>query len=256
MLTRLIILIVVFVLQVGLAFLGKIPYFRETLPSDPVQRQAVEATMTVVGLSLAAIGVANNLNAVLQEQAAEKMRRRIESALPMVVIKKQRDDEFYLEFEHAVRTSESSVNICYFAPEPPTYDPDPARKRYYRKLESEMRSRSDVTFRRIVRATEANRVWANNLAKTFSGRSNVSIALIEEDLDAEMPLALSVQTVDGVKAWLVAIEAHNRKGQYRDVYIESDAFTDAMVKYFDRLWKRSVVVLDSGRLRDGTPSSS
>ncbi len=65
-----------------------------------------------------------------------------------------------------------------------------------------------------------------------------------------MPLSLSVQVVDQDKVWIVAAGSHQAEGEFRDVYIENGTVASAMVDYYDRLWSKSVVLLDHGRQTD------
>jgi hypothetical protein len=70
--------------------------------------------------------------------------------------------------------------------------------------------------------------------------------LVDQDEDVAMPLALSVQIVDGVVAWLVAVAEHAGAPVYRDVAIENPMVVEVLNKYFDRLWSHSRIVFQPG----------
>lgn len=162
-----------------------------------------------------------------------------------------RDEEFYVSFLNAIQRCESHVWICYFAPNPPSESNLPDRERYYRNVQDQIRERNLIKFRRIVRESSANRGWIVQLLSEQEGLANASLALLRSIRErVDDPHALSVQVVDDGDTWFVAVTGHERKDRYRDVHVHGKDLTDAMSRYYDRLWRRSVVLLADGRLTE------
>lgn len=160
-----------------------------------------------------------------------------------------RDDQFYEQFLLAIVNATSYVYISYFAPTSPLEDLATHRRRYDSRLLALIRKRTNIRFRRLVRDTPSNRQWLSAFLKVVKRRANVDIALLPEPSLAEyMPMALSVQIVDGKECWFVAIESHDRVGEYRDIHMKGEVLSQAMTKYYDRLWAQATPVLTSGRL--------
>ncbi len=158
------------------------------------------------------------------------------------------DMEFYRDFEARMKRATHSVMICYFAPYPPTEVNYCDRLNYYQAILKTIKNQKGVRFRRIIRDTPQNRVWAGELVKQLSGCPNADLALLRDDPpEKENPLALSVQVIDDDQVFLVALGGHDRDGAYRDLMIIDEATGALMKRYYERLWNRSMVILGSGR---------
>lgn len=174
------------------------------------------------------------------------------SRYPGSVIRWLRDDEFYSEFYAAAEGAVHTVRICYFAPTPPADGAPKGRLEYYRKLAALIKRERRAQYQRLIRYSDANRDWIAELLRDLEGEPNASIAVVDADLEPtkRMPLALSVQIVDENKSWLVAIKSHERQGAFRDLYVESKDFAEAMGLYYERLWSNATLVLENGRVTD------
>jgi len=174
----------------------------------------------------------------------------IRSALPLTVVRRLTDSEFYSHFRSAVEEAEHSVRIAYLAPYPPSDVKYQDRNKYYQEILGLMKKRSNINFKRLVRASSKNDRWIADLVRELKGRPNVDLSLLTRDLPAEMemPLALSVQVVDGEKAWLVAIGGHETERDFRDVYIENRYVASVLSDYYERIWQVSEKLLDHGRV--------
>lgn len=241
-----------FLLLAGQVFLILIPWLPATadwLDQWSEKTSPLEAHLSIVGLhaSLMMIFFGLAFREMLASLRDEK--RQIERALnSRSEVTPLRDDEFYDAFAVAASKASSRVSICYLAPNPP---PDHAdRQRYYRKMLSVMKKSPNVRFRRLIRDTPNNRPWVASLISELEGSPNADVALLRDSEALEMPLALSTQLVDYDQTWFVAIDAHDRVGKFRDLYVRDTACNSLMDKYFERLWNRAEVVLASGQFTD------
>jgi len=201
----------------------------------------IQFTILTAALGLLALNVSNEVNTRIAG---------LELKLPHTIVKRLRDSQFYTEFRAAVESAQHSVRICYFAPYPPSEVAYDDRRKYYREILDLMKKKRDVAFKRIIRHSPANEVWIADLLRELEGRPNNDLAVLRADIpvDNVMPLSLSVQVVDEDKTWLVAIHTHEREGEFRDIYVENPDVALGITGYFDRLWAKSVTVLDHGRI--------
>jgi hypothetical protein len=158
-----------------------------------------------------------------------------------------RENEFYKEFLGYSLKANHFVNICYFAPRPPQEGAPKERNVYYKKIIQVMKDNPHTQFRRIIRDTPANRDWTRQLARDLIATTNCSIRMLQDlDEGSVMPLALSVQIVDGTVAWLVAVAEHSGAPMHRDIAIENSEVVRSLNKYFNRLWDLSRPVFEPG----------
>lgn len=172
------------------------------------------------------------------------------SALPLTLVRRLTDSEFYKEFLFAVGDARHTVCIAYLAPYPPADVGYKHRKKYDEQILQFMKQRTDVTFKRLIRDSPSNREWISGLMRELKDKPNVDIALLSADLapEKEMGLTMSVQLVDDDKTWLVALKAHEMEGDFRDIYIENPDVAAALRSYYDRIWKTATLLLSRGRL--------
>ena len=180
------------------------------------------------------------------KEATNRFRELLQVYTPLQA-RRLKEGDFYREFLGECVKAKHYAKICYFAPVPPDRGAPEARRVYYKQLITAMKTNPGAKFRRIIRDTEANRKWADEMIPYFAKSTNFSVAFLN-DLDDgnEMPLALSVQIVDDRTAWLVAISDHSDSGAYRDVAVDNEVVVEVLNKYFDRLWGLSRVVFKPG----------
>lgn len=173
-----------------------------------------------------------------------------QQALPITIVKRLTDSQFYTEFLAAVREAKHSVSIAYLAPYPPADIGYKHRKKYDDEILQLMKQQTAVTFRRLIRDSPENREWLKDLAKELRDRPNVDLAVLGCDLPpaTEMGLAMSVQIVDDGKAWLVALKAHEIQEDFRDIYIENRDAAAGLRAYYDRIWAVSKKLVSRGRV--------
>lgn len=221
---------------------------------DQAQFYAVLASS--LGIQLFLLAAAISLILLKESDDAAKRFHAIRVAIPGATVKTLKDYEFYSDFRNAAEEAEHSVWIAYLAPYPPGDVASKDRKRYDSEILELMKRRTKVNFRRLIRHTDKNAPWVAELITELKGRPNVDIAVLTCDLpsDHEMPLALSAQVVDNDKVWIVATGSHQTKQNFRDVYIKDASVATAMIQYYDRIWGKSVTVLDHGRVTDSAPA--
>jgi len=245
---KVVVTILVFVAQILLAIT---PFVPVTAPywhtSDPQQFYGVLGAF--VGVELILLTAAVTLILLSESHETERRFSKMQAALPGATVRALTDYEFYAEFRAAAEQARNSVNIAYFAPYPPEDVTSRDRKKYDDEMVGLMKRNNKVNFKRIVRDSPKNRPWIAELLEALNQRGNVSLAVLSCDLPAEhdMPLSLSVQTVDQDKVWIVAAASHQTERSFRDVYIENTTVASAMAEYYDRLWSKAVVLLDHGR---------
>ena len=180
------------------------------------------------------------------EKASADLGSMLRQYTPLQV-RRLKEGQFYKEFLGSCTKAGHYVKICYFSPQPPEHGSPRERGTYYKHLTEVIKDNPDITFKRIVRDSEANRKWILDLASQLSDATNCSLALLADQIESvQMPLALSVQIVDGREAWLVAIGEHTGAATYRDIAIENELVAEALDRYFDRLWSLSRVVFKPG----------
>lgn len=141
------------------------------------------------------------------------------------------------------------ADISYFGNTPPTESPNKRLTKSYDKANAIIRQRAHdaVSFRRIIRLTKANWPWIQQLAQQLVGVANYSMAVLEDSGDAiRNPLAVSAQIIDNEDSYLVAVHEHGDYLPYRDVMVTSPILAEALSVYYDRLWSRSMPVVQEG----------
>jgi hypothetical protein len=246
--TRVSILAIALVGQFVLVLWPYIPGLKLLLPAEPTSREQLEWQIQVIGGGFTFLTICIGAIFLSQEKEYGDFRDSLKKALPVTTVTKLRDDEFYTDFLFAAKKATSSVSIMYLAPWPPDQTNDQARLEYYGDLLNLIRRKRDVRFNRIMRQTPDTKPWIENLIRELVGCPNASLAVIRESETEEMPLSLSTQIIDNSRIWLVAIGDHERRGTYRDLFIENEKIAEAMQIYFDRLWKRGKVLLNVGQI--------
>ena len=253
------ILILVAILGAIVAVFPVIPGLKGALPEDPTPRETLDTLITYLGILVTLMTLIFGLGVAMSLEKSESGGAKIEALLAEVrdrlgitSIRLLHDHEFYPHFRYHTETAQRSVYVCYFGIEPPGEPDREAKNKYYREHFEIIRSRHQVVFRRIVRATRQNKDWIRELVSELQGCGNAELAIYREQGQREMPLPLSVQVIDGEKAWFVAVSTHARERDPRDIFIENRDLAGMMEKYYNRLWELSDVIYKSGRLtREG-----
>ena len=242
-------LLFVFGIQILVALVPFIPLFARVLPENPTTRNILDVQITVFGLQFAIITGYLGIAFWLHERASEDQGKALLAAINAPELRRLSEHDFYHEFLAAVKRATVRVDIMYLSQDAPDQTRHEDRKSYYDRLLRTMASMPRVRFRRIIRNSESNRrLLSELLPKLASKCPSADVGLLKESGHEEMPLSLSVQLVDSTHSWLVALETHEGSSAYRDMYIASAEFNDAMNGYYERLWGRSECLLKQGRL--------
>jgi hypothetical protein len=216
---------------------------------DPVSFYSRLATM--VGLQLTLLSTVLILMGYQNEIDARRLGEELRRSRPEDRVELLKASEFYSQFRDHVQRSQHLVRICYFAPYPPSEVKDKEWHAYYEEALDLMKKRQNVAFKRIIRSSQRNEPWIASLVQELRNRGNNDIAILGDLPESDaMPLALSVQIIDETDCWIVAIASHENEGVYRDVHLASTRATKAINDYFERLWSKSVKLLDRGRITE------
>lgn len=223
------------------------------LPTDATARQVTNSLLGFLGVTMGIFTAYLGVFFAKEKAELDKIEKRLDEISPQPKSYRLNDVDFYEEFYKAARKATSHVFISYLAPYPPTDVQNSEVIAYYRSIRRLMAKNTAVVYKRIIRNTEANRTWTIELLNTLQGKPNAYIAIVDDSGISEMPLALSVQIIDNSIAWLVAIQSHQRQGVNRDLCIIDPNVATDLGHYYGRLWEKSVVLLDAGRVTaDGT----
>ncbi len=243
---------IIVVIQILIAFSPLIKIVNDVLSPATDYASIRDQFIMIIGFQIAlmtgSISLAGNIQAAACENAVEQLKAKNRQ---FDTIEKIKDVEFYPKFLSHAETAKDSVDICYLAPYPPDATTHRERHKYYQKILSLMKKNNTVRFRRIVRYSEKNIAWIKSLSAELANIPNSDLAILHDSADTEkMPLALSVQIIDDNHVWLVAVNGHEREGSYRDVYIRNTDYVEVMKHYYNRLWRRSEVLIDSGMITE------
>jgi hypothetical protein len=244
--------IVVLIAQLLLAVTPFVPITAQYWHTDDPQ-QFYGILGSFVGIELIFLTAALSLILLKESSDTERRLGDIRAVIPGATVNALTEYDFYRQFRAAAEQSRNSVSIAYFAPYPPDDVTSKDRKKYDEEIIGLMKRNAKVNFRRLIRDSKKNRPWIIDLVDNLKGRGNVNVAVLTCDLSSEeheMPLSLSVQIVDQDKVWIVAAGSHQTEGEFRDVYIENGTVAATLTDYYDRLWSKSVLLLDHGRITE------
>lgn len=181
---------------------------------------------------------------------ATDLRSDIDAVIDGVRTEELTEEDFYTEFAAAIKKADHTVRISYFAPYPPSRRRRTERTIYYDSLRTQLPALPGIRVFRLVRDTPQNRTWVADLAYDYVGNTHLNLAMLSDSNTDTMGKALSVQTIDEYRAWLVAVSHHEQQGPYRDLYIRHPTVTQYLVAYHERLWDKSQRVVDHGELTE------
>jgi hypothetical protein len=242
--------------QVVIAFFPSIPSLSKTLPPNPDHRAILDLQIYFLGLHFAILTagllgyfILESFKAFPNSQAlASEIADKLTKHFPRVVVRELTAQTFYSDFLQCVGKAVHTVKITYLDNEPPSPTDHPYKVDYYTKMIETMKTRQDITFKRLVRKSRQNSPWVAQLIRELDGKPNNSIALVEDPNNDSLPMALSVQVVDTHSVWFVAIASHHQDGKFRDMHIEDEVVGRMMNIYYDRLWAKAIKLLENGKV--------
>ncbi len=198
---------------------------------------------TIAGVELVYLGVL--LSTVLQLHS--DLDRKFKGLARVEPIS---EGEFYARFSAALRTARTRVKLSYMSYKSPLDTRDPIMRDYYQKLPNLVRKiRSDLEFKRLIRAVPGIRNWLEQMVTELKDVPNFSLAcLVDNQPESDNITTVSVQCVDDNKVYFVAVGEQQESTGRRDLYVESEDFGKVWNQYYERLWRSAIVVIDRGRI--------
>lgn len=162
-----------------------------------------------------------------------------------------REEDFFELLETYASSACQRVDLTYFDNRPPEEVRTHRGKEYYNNLVGIIRKKPSVHFRRIVRANFAILPWVRSQINELKGQNNFSLACYRDisPTDPEID-AITVQLIDGEFTFLVSLGTQKSSRTPRDIVVCSSIFNAMWTRYYDMLWRRSVVVIERGAICD------
>lgn len=160
-------------------------------------------------------------------------------------------EQFYTEFELAVKNATKSVAICHLDTKPPTRLRGSRSDHYYEQITKLMKRKTTVRFQRLERLSKEKEDWIKELAQKMSGQKNASLRFLAPDPGHRKLGLVSVQLVDSNLTFLVAVARHDPQRGPRDIVIKSAEGNQMWREYFDSLlWANAEVLVENGELSE------
>ena len=157
------------------------------------------------------------------------------------------ESDFFDHLEAHLLTARQRVDLSYFDNRPPSATRTPRGLVYLRHLEEIIRTKPDVHFRRIIRTNEAMLPRIEELIKSETGAANSSVAcFLDGDPTEECVDAATLQLIDDEVTFFVSVATQKTSVEPRDIVVYSPVFCAMWSKYYDRLWRKSVLLIDRG----------
>jgi hypothetical protein len=188
-----------------------------------------------------------------QDRAAEKKTGELwdKVAQGLSVCFPSHERDFYSLWAAQIATAQNNIDVTHLGPRPPQNRHGNEESKYFSDMKK-LYMESSAQIRRVERLTPDKISWIQKLVKDFEGVSNFSLGVYRDPFEGEMPAALSVCRIDDRYAWIVAMAEHESTANYRDLLITGREGVDMVRRYFqDRLWNRSIVILDHGSAKEG-----
>ncbi len=162
------------------------------------------------------------------------------------------EKEFYSMWPAHFAAAQRNVDITHLGGGMPNKRQSRTEDAYYAMLAKLVKG-SSADIRRVERVTDAKLPWIQRLITDLGKSPKFSLALYEEDVqDGEMPLALSVSRVDSKYGWIISLAEERSTRGSRDLLVCDPDAVNMLAAYFtERVWKRSTLVVNKGRLLEG-----
>lgn len=159
------------------------------------------------------------------------------------------ESDFYDRFRVDVRNAEEYVFISYFDNDDPRQKADDETVQYYKDIVDLTKSFDGVKVRRLIRAIPQMEEWVDDLVDTHDGDSNFSLACVPDfEPDVGSKPHVSVQLIDKDLTYFVAVGGQEERGEVpRDIRLEAVPVNRQWMKYYNRIWDESFVVMRKGR---------
>ena len=182
-----------------------------------------------------------------QQQCLDSMRNLLETEAHVEYLS---EEEFYSRFLYLLRNeAKENVWITYLDVHPPVLSKYRYKRGYYDEL-TPLIKESTVKFKRILRATKQNLSWVEKLVEELRGHDNFSLACYRDpDTFSPSVPAVSLQRIDDEHTFIVALAEQEATTKERDIYIKSSKFATYAIKYYQRLWEKSIKIIERGEVK-------
>lgn len=162
------------------------------------------------------------------------------------------ESNFYDRFRVDARNAEEYVFISYFDNDDPRQKANDETVQYYNDIVDITKSFDDVKVRRLIRAIPQMEEWVDDLVDTHDGDSNFSLACVPDfEPDVDSKPHVSVQLIDKDLTYFVAVGGQEERGEVpRDLRLEAEPVNRQWMKYYNRIWDESFVVMRAGRVKE------
>ncbi len=243
--------ILAFLLSLFVAFTPYIPYLKGFWQNMGDLAVVAEKLTTCISILFALLSAAFLMQITIFQNSFETIRSSVIKHLENdATIERVSSESFYADFMAKSKIAQNSVWISYLAPFPPDTPNRKERNKYYRDMLELIKSKgkTQINFRRLVRWSESNREWIREMIEELGKTPGFELAILHDiNEESAMPLALSVQIIDGKNTWIVAAGDHEQKDDYRDIHIVSKEFGEYFKQYYNRLWNMSDVAKNASQ---------
>lgn len=197
------------------------------------------------GLSTRRAPLSGQSNIVNTYDERSRILRQLEAELIY------REEDFFELLETYASSARKRVDLTYFDNRPPEEVRTHRGKQYYENLIGIVSKKSSVHFRRIVRANAAILPWITSQIQDLKGQNNFSLACYNDPSPADPDIdAITVQLIDDEFTFLVSLGTQKSSRTPRDIVVRSSIFNEMWTRYYDMLWRKSVVVIERGIICD------
>lgn len=239
---------ILFVLQVASAIYGIYNEVAAFYPSLPLkllpQGMGLALVLISATMSFTLAAVEKERNDRVSERKAKEIWDHVANRLTVYVPTHER--EFYSLWHAQISSAQNNIDVTHLGPVPPKNRHGKEETRYFEDMKRIYKT-STAQIRRVERLTTGKLPWIAKLIVDFRGVENFSLRVYKDPITDEMPAAMSVSRIDDKYAWIVAIAEQESTANYRDILITGKDGVELFSRYFqDRLWNRSIVVINHG----------
>lgn len=149
--------------------------------------------------------------------------------------------ELYINLLNLAKEFKRTACNCWFNARPPSSTIRQNRDEYFEKLLERAEKNQNTKLQRLILGTNENISWINELVEKYKDLEHVSLGVY-----CHKDKPLSVQIFDDDKALIV-----NRmdQGDTKDLLVKDSISVQILQTYFNDLWERSIVILESGKIK-------
>ncbi len=192
-------------------------------------------------LRLSLVVAENNLFRSRIEKEVNLFARNANSVVPL------HEDDFYLHMMKYIRKAEKSVALAQLDVRPPKKIPGSSGSIYYNKFIGLVKSNRSVRFQRVERVSREKVEWIESLIGSLEGNVNFSLRCVNYPGQPDKTGNISVQLIDDLYTFLVAIPQHYFPHTNRDLLLFGKDVNELWRRYYDDvLWEMGEPIIEDG----------